>query len=134
MRLNRITSNKCSNEFVFRVHGWGGIGAKADSLLKYGVCFLDRGIRVPNGHVISSSPYFRRLERRKELKLEKIVKLNDESKIMVEDILDSIDGALAHAIRSSFQGDHTGNGIYKSVIGPLSEGIESIETIIIECI
>jgi hypothetical protein len=59
MRHNRVIGRL--GEFSFKVHGYGVIGAKADALIKYGVCFLDKGIKVPDAHVLSSRPFFSKL-------------------------------------------------------------------------
>lgn len=128
MRLNRITGIG-SSEFVFRVHGFGGIGAKADSLIRHGECFLNHRIRIPNGHVLSSQPYFNDLVHPDQREPNGKIRLSKASKPKVEKILETIDGGPDQVFRSSFEGDVSGNGIYTSKFAPLTKGITAIEQI-----
>ncbi len=128
MRHNRIVGEK--KEFIIRVHGFGDTGVKADALVKFGVCFLDRGVRIPNGHVISTS-YFSKylLEERPGSDRDRPIVLTDETRREVEGILEMISGE-DQVFRSSFRGDLAGNGIYTTVFAPLKDGVEAIEKII----
>lgn len=125
MRHNRVIGRL--GEFSFKVHGYGVIGAKADALIKYGVCFLDKGIKVPDAHVLSSRPFFSKLL--ENTGNEKIIIAGDQRK-QIEKVLEGIEGNRNQVFRSSFQGDLAGNGVYTSVYAPLTEGIDAIETIV----